>query len=248
MPHPSQNFLIYVIITLIPSIVALFTVRAFVKSLKLHKLIQNTPTSKIGFLKSGFVEVCGKIASTGQKLLAPIKETDCVYYEFKIEEWRKRGKHSSWVTVVKDKQQVPFWIQDETGKALLNLEGAETLFDQDQQLKSYGFFNESTPTTLLDAIASRYNYSRRGWIFQKQVRYKETILEPNDQIYVLGTARVGINEPTIQREKGSVLIVADSSETKALKKLKFKLIGFGCVSTLLIAIALTSLTKLIMSL
>lgn len=247
MTPSTQSLLTYGLVITIPSIIGAITTVTFVKSYKLKKLIQSTPTSKLGFLKAGFVEVCGRIALTGQKLLAPIGGNDCVYYDFRIEEWRRSGKSHRWVEVVKDVQRVSFFVEDETGRALVNLEGAETLFDEDRQVRSSGFLNESTPTALLDTIAQRYNFNRKGWIFDKKVRYRETILEPGDQIYVLGTAQVGVNEPTIQKNQGGVLLVADSCENKALKKLNMRLLGMGIASLLLIGVAVGGFVMFILS-
>lgn len=247
MTQTSQLVFMACAVGFIPALIFGFMLFSFVKTYKLKKLIQNTPTSKIGFLKSGFVEICGKILAQDQMITAPIKGTHCVYYDFRIEEWKRSGKHHRWVAVVKDKQHTPFWIQDETGRALIKIEEAETLFDEDSKIGSGGTLDASTPESLLDAIAQKYGYNRKGWLFDKKIRYRESVLEAGDQIYVLGSAHVGVDGPVLQKEKGGVLIVADSSETKALKKLNIKLLSYGIVALILFAFAVIALTALFSS-
>ena len=89
-----------------------------------RRLIENTPTSRIRSLAMGFVELSGK-ARRKYTLKVPYLLADCVYYRYSIQEKRNTGRGSRW-TVVEAGQSgpVPFLLEDNTGRVLVDPEGA----------------------------------------------------------------------------------------------------------------------------
>ncbi|EKD51607.1 MAG: hypothetical protein ACD_62C00220G0001 [uncultured bacterium] len=192
-------------------------------NLKLTHLIKDTPTSKIGFIKNGFVEVCGTILAGGALLEAPISKKKCVYYEFELAERVRSGKSAHWKTRIKESKDVPFLLQDDTGKTLVNMNGAKTIFDEDSEFTSGGLFGEDTPESTKQLLKQKYGFNAEGWVFDKTLRFTETILEHGNQIYVLGNAQVSINDTVIKKD--DIMIVADGSEENALSDVRGSLSG-----------------------
>ena len=70
------------------------------KRYKEKKLIENTPTSKIRSIAMGRVEIAGKVLADKNHLIkSPFSNNDCVYCKWTVEEYKRSGKNSSWVTV-----------------------------------------------------------------------------------------------------------------------------------------------------
>src|ERR1039458_4848350 len=87
------------------------------------RLLQNTPMSKVDAVALGMAELCGR-AAPHESMTSPIEQLPCVYWRYKVEEWRQAGKSSSWVTIDSAESHVPFYLEDETGKILVVSEGA----------------------------------------------------------------------------------------------------------------------------
>jgi hypothetical protein len=121
------------------------------------------PRSKVRSLAMGRTELHGA-AHPKQDLRAPITFTPCVYYRFLIEEERdgsRGGKY--WATVKEGESTHYFYLQDETGRVLVDPLDAEVVTGVD-----YRF---------VDTVGGH----RR--------RYTEWYILPGESVYVLGNAR-----------------------------------------------------------
>ena len=66
------------------------------------RLIENIPTSKIRSIAMGLVEIFGKVVALENNLLhSPFSNTDCVYYNYKIERWVKRKAKKGRVDLIR---------------------------------------------------------------------------------------------------------------------------------------------------
>ena len=92
--------------------------------LRRKRLVLNTPASKIRSAAVGLVEISG-IATGPHVISSPLKQVECYYYRSIAWELRQRGKNSEWVKVVEETLHVPFYVDDSTGKLLVDPRGAE---------------------------------------------------------------------------------------------------------------------------
>jgi len=144
-----------------------------------RRLILNTPASKIRSASMGLVEVSG--TAVGPYLTtSPLKQAKCYYYRSVV--WQQRGS-TNWVKVAEESMHVPFYLDDDTGKILIDPRGAEMELHCD--------FRE------------RYNYARAaapempGWIEdflirhevdpQQRIKVEEYCITPKNFLFVLGT-------------------------------------------------------------
>lgn len=164
----------------IASIVGIFAgpVMAYIgyHRLGLKRLIESIPTSKIGALKAGLVEICGKAVATSS-LCDPIWSRPCVYYSVRVEERERLLSQSKrqWRTVFEsDSSEKFFFVEDETGRAQVLPSGAELFLklttDIDRQ-RVEGFAGLS----LFDPKLHERRVTAR-------------ILRPGDPVFVLGWA------------------------------------------------------------
>ncbi len=88
------------------------------------RLIQNTPRISVRAVPMGLVHVHGKV--TGSNILAsPVTGTPCYYYKVHLERWKEQGKNQGWQTVQTATDRRTFYVDDGTGKVLINPQSAE---------------------------------------------------------------------------------------------------------------------------
>ncbi|MEW6482511.1 MAG: GIDE domain-containing protein [bacterium] len=111
----------------------------------------------------GFAELTGK-AKQRFPLKSPLTYTDCVYYRFTIEKEQEDSEGRSYWEVVKEEKSTNyFYIEDDTGKILVDPLDAEAILPVDYQH--------------VDATGGG------------EIRYTEWYIQPDEQVYVLGTVR-----------------------------------------------------------
>ena len=143
------------------------------KNLKIKRLIENVPISKARSVAMGLVEIKGKIESRNKTLTDPFDGKDCVYWHVHIQQYIKRGKKRIWVTLHKAKKQVPFYLSDQTGSVLLNMQGASLRnVKTDNEYESAMFFSDDIPSKVED-YCNKENVKLIGWLGGK----KECVFE-----------------------------------------------------------------------
>ena len=196
------------------------------KNLKIKRLIENVPTSKARSVAMGLVELKGKIENRNKTLTDPFDGKDCVYWHIHIQQYMKRGKRRTWVTRHKAKKQVPFYLTDQTGSVLVNMQGANSKnVKRDNEYESAMFFSDDIPSKVED-YCNKENVKLRGWLGgKKRMRFRVTYLEPNDDIYIIGSARSphldeanGLKKITavIDKSKDGIFILSDKSEKELI--------------------------------
>src|SRR5262249_37066140 len=92
--------------------------------LQFKRLILDTPFSKIRSASLGLVEVSG-MPTGPQTIPAAITGDACYYYRARAWQWNSSGKGGSWQEVVDESLFVPFFLEDSTGKVLVNPQNAQ---------------------------------------------------------------------------------------------------------------------------
>jgi len=196
------------------------------KNLKIKRLIENVPTSKARSVAMGLTELKGKIESGNKTLTDPFDGKDCVCWHIHIQQYVKRGKRRTWVTRHKAKKHVPFYLTDQTGSVLVNMQGANLKnVERDNEYESAMFFSDDIPPKVED-YCNKENVKLRGWLGgKKRMRFRVTYLEPNDDIYIIGSARSpnldetnGLKKITavIDKPKDGIFILSDKSEKELI--------------------------------
>ena len=87
------------------------------------KIVADTPCMPIRSIPMGLVQVRGK-ALTDQLIPSPITRTPCCFYQVKIEHY-ETGEHGGWKHYRTDMDGAKFYVQDQTGKVLVDSYSAE---------------------------------------------------------------------------------------------------------------------------
>jgi hypothetical protein len=87
------------------------------------KIVADTPCMPIRSIPMGLVQVRGQ-ALTDQLIPSPITHTPCCFYQVKIEHY-ETGEHGGWKHYRTDMDGAKFYLQDQTGKVLVDSYSAE---------------------------------------------------------------------------------------------------------------------------
>ena len=151
--------------------------------LQRRRLILDTPVSKIRSASMGMVELSGQAAGP-YTLLAPITERPCYYFRTVVWEWKRRGRRNQWVKVAAECMHVPFFLDDNTGKVMIDPRGAELDLHRDfQQEFCDSFFTtkEEVPPNVRRVL------SRHGVDTTNKIKVEEFCIKPKNALFVLGT-------------------------------------------------------------
>jgi len=140
-------------------------------------LIENTPTSTVRGAAIGQVEVCGKIIGP-YTLISPLSVLDCYFYKAMAWQSEGSGERREWKSAGEEVLCTPFFIEDETGRMLVDPRGAEVDVPKD--------FDEDGSLDAMPENVRRFA-ARRGISAWAAARFEEYCIKPGDSLYVLGT-------------------------------------------------------------
>ena len=192
---------------------------------KISDLMSSTQTSSIENLVDGPTEICGIVSKCESPSISPWGKQKCVYYNFHVEIDREGEESNYWETYVSDEKTNPFFIEDSTGRVIVDTSNVEFVLKADKFSKSGGFLFGNEPDPYLEQLLhSKYGRKTRGFIFNKKLRYTETTLELGENVYIFGDAtRLGDNwimkdgvMPLIISDKGGAVI--ENKHTRQVTK------------------------------
>ena len=151
--------------------------------LQRRQLILNTPASKIRSASMGMVELNG-LAVGPYTMVAPITTRACYYYQTLVWEWRQEGRNKRWVKIAAECMHVPFFLDDNTGKVMVDPRGADLDLHRDfQEEFCDGFFTikEEAPPNVRSFL------SRHGISTTNKIKVEESCIKPKNALFLLGT-------------------------------------------------------------
>jgi hypothetical protein len=151
--------------------------------LQRKRLIENTPSSKIRSAAMGLVEVSG-LATGPYTIIAPLTGKHCFLHRTVVWELQQRGKDSEWVKVAEETQHVAFFLDDTTGRVMIDPLGAEMNLHRDFT----GEFNHSLFSSSLEIPPNVADFlARKGVNTEHKIRVEEYCIKPKNALFVLGT-------------------------------------------------------------
>ena len=197
------------------------------------RLIESIPTSTIRSLALGLVEISGQAQPRESLLSAPFSGIPCVFYSYTVEELVGSGKHARWETVANGTSEQPFFVNDSTGQVLVVPLDAELILPDERTYRNDWL--GALPPTALTGL-NRLGVSTERWIGNKTLRCRETSIQPEERVYVLGTAQEqpGAKELVensarlyIGSSRDHDFIISDRSEKDLLSRLGWQVLAYG---------------------
>ena len=156
--------------------------------MRVTRLIENVPTSRIRSAAQGYVEISGTAHwLPGEKILSPLTQTECVWWSYDI---RQRGRDSrgrmAWQIIDQSNCHGPFLIKDDTGQCVVNPLGAELL---GSDLKAGGDRREWYGTTAMPAPGSSGSAAGSPPGAGPTYKYEERVIKCGVPLHALGDFR-----------------------------------------------------------
>jgi hypothetical protein len=154
---------------------------AALRWLKIARLIEDTPTSRIRSAAQGYVELAGRGQPlAGTQNLAPLTRRPCIWWRYRISQRTRRSgpkSRETWRTVASGASSLPFLLDDGTGQCIVKPAGAEVV--STESTTWYG-------DTAWPAAGPGENLQR---LRERDYRYVEDRIYEHEQIYALGGFR-----------------------------------------------------------
>jgi hypothetical protein len=151
--------------------------------LQRRRLILDTPFSKIRSASMGLVEISG-LAVGPYTMTAPITARPCYYYRTLVWEWKQSGKNKNWVKVASECMHLPFFVDDNSGRVLIDPRGADLDLHRDFEeefCNSLFTTKEPAPVNVLNFLA------RHGIVTHNKIKVEEYCIKPKNSLFILGT-------------------------------------------------------------
>jgi len=157
-----------------------------IRNMQRRSRIIATPTSKIAQASGvGPVEINGAIIPDEQGVFTtPIGQKPAVWARVVVQEYRRRGRSSQYVTIYKETYDRIFYVDDGSGeRARVVTQDAHMVLDQ-KQVASSGVLRDPPPH-VQEFLAQR-GIATTGLVFNRNLRFTEEVLGPGDMLYALG--------------------------------------------------------------
>jgi len=151
--------------------------------LQRRRLILDTPFSKIRSASMGLVEVSGQAVGP-YNLIAPISTRRCYYYRTLVWEYKQQGKNKKWVQIACECVHVPFFVDDNTGRVLVDPRGADLDLHrdfEDEFCNSFFTLKEHVPPNVSSFLG------RHGVSTDNKIKVEEYCIKPKTSLFILGT-------------------------------------------------------------
>jgi hypothetical protein len=158
---------------------------------RLRRWMLQSPRARIADAPEGTsVRLVGEvIALDGHLVEAPLGAQPCVYFEAVLERISDDANVDLWKEVVRETGGVPFLLQDETGRAIVDPTHARVTLAKMTTGES-GTFDD--PSDRERAFLARHGQPEKLLVFNRSYRYREGILEVGERVAVVG---VPVREP-----------------------------------------------------
>ncbi len=176
----------------------------------------------------GMVELSG-LAVGPYTMIAPISARPCYYYRTLVWEWKLQGKSNQWVKVAAECMHLPFFLDDNTGRVLVDPRGAELDIHCDflEEFSDALFTTKDPPPGNVRAFLARH-----GVDINNKIKVEEYCIKPKNSLFILGSLadNPGIEvmpQPTREEEsllstpRSALLTLAGSSLSFASASLSF---------------------------
>ncbi|MFO0552926.1 MAG: hypothetical protein U0271_31350 [Polyangiaceae bacterium] len=156
------------------------------------------PLRSLAELADGEVgKIRGEVKLLGKALRGPLSRRKCAYWLVHVEEYESGDDSGRWVTVLKEERGRDFLLLSDGAKVRVEMDGADVLGQTDHEQKS-GTWNDATPE--LEAFLAKRGLKSHGLLFNRNLRYREVVLEPGERVTALG--KLGSEEDPDPEEAG----------------------------------------------
>lgn len=155
--------------------------------------IKNLPTSKVSSIAVGLVELFGT-GKCKNETKTPISKTNCLYWKVTCEKYSELG--DSWKLIFTDSSSNNFYLQDKTGKILIDPTDAEINIPLVNHYQGHIYsdgkfipakkFKDGPIVPYINSV--QYN-KKKGPLSGADFRLKECYIMEGDPLFIIGNAQ-----------------------------------------------------------
>jgi hypothetical protein len=141
-----------------------------------YRVLADTPEIPIRSMAMGLVDIHGK-AKGQQTVLSPVTKTPCFFYKVDIERWVRDKSGGHWSHAATQADGTSFYLEDATGKVLIDAHGAE--YDLIQTAKRETEPGQGLGTSLVTLFGGTRDSSRTSgsWVSESELlSYAESVV------------------------------------------------------------------------
>ncbi|MDZ7688483.1 MAG: GIDE domain-containing protein [Halobacteriales archaeon] len=196
-------------------------------SLRMYHIVRGTPTTDaVDVSPRNNVEMYGRatVSDYGTHN-APFIDDECLLCEYEIID--KEGENE---VIDSGTAGVPFYLDDGTGKVLVDPEDARLKVPLDTQVEVE---SEQPPSEVTGG------YVDVG-VNEGRTEYRERYVKPGEKVYVYGDAVKSDEHGVVinRRDSNSVFLIADSSEGELRKSLLSESVAYGMTGIVLMSVGI----------
>lgn len=164
--------------------------------------IAKVPRCPIGELPEATrARIVGHVVRHGLWAVAPLTHRPCVYWKVTLRVLEGFGRYARWRTVLTETGGVPFAIDDGTGRAMIDPDGAEAAIRVSHHNSArFGLRDRER-----DFLA-RHEVDPGGGLFRRKFRFEESIIAIGQGVAAVGAGLfqpIGADDPGTYREPPS---------------------------------------------
>ncbi len=163
------------------------------KKIKLQRKIKDISTSRIASAAMGeSVEIHATVINDPQHtIVSPLSQKTCIAFTWELQKEVGSGKNRRWEFQFRFYSTPFVYVTDESrGVAALDLSSCEFQDDLKQKQVAFNDSSYSIPPAVLDILKQNKMLSgeEKSFFFSNNYRLVETLIGPNEKMYILGTA------------------------------------------------------------
>lgn len=243
-----------------PGIVVLFLILFGVISLyggwqryQSRRLVQDTPTETARSMAAGRTELEGRALPRGKPFFQPFGDGTAVVGYYRIEEYEKDSddEGSDWKTKEFNEFTDPFFLEDETGRALIDADdGVDLEISDENTTRITVGSTEEEPDVVKEFLRNHSSMGvpdsgLSGVVFGEKRRYTQKVIPPGEDVYVFGGATPrpdteGANAEGLvvgEEESTGRFVVSDMSEDTLVSQYGWSALGIIALGVVLLALA-----------
>jgi hypothetical protein len=120
--HSGLELLFYFALVLICA--GIFAIAHGMRHVWRQRMVRTKLVSKVESLRKGPAEIQGRSAEF-KSLTSPLQGRPCVYWRYLVEIYRRGYRSGEWVTLEERRSAEPFYLEDTTGRILVDPHGVE---------------------------------------------------------------------------------------------------------------------------
>ena len=185
-PLPLQASPIGFGLVLLLFVMGLFMIYKGFDEYRVSRLIRDTATETVQSVAVGRTELAGRAIPGHTVFHRPFTDGECVYAEYRVQEYRESDDGSDWHTIATDAWVAPFLLADDTGRIRVEPTVTTTFeISEDNTMRITRPKGGSPPPAVreflreVDGVAPEPNEKRR---------YEQEVIPTEASVYVLGGA------------------------------------------------------------